>query len=63
MLTTDRVLNYGVLQRTGEVIELETNEALRLVRANQAELIETAMDEPRTEIRGRRHKHVAISVK
>lgn len=62
ILTTDRVLNYGVLQRTGDVIELETNEALRLIRANQAEPIETAMDEPREEIRTRRHKHVATSV-
>jgi hypothetical protein len=61
ILTTDRVLNHGTLQRSGDVIELPPEEALRLIHANQAEaieVIETAMDEPRSEIRiTRRPKH------
>jgi hypothetical protein len=60
-LTTDRVFNYGRVQRRGEVIEVDSDEALRLIRANQAEpveTIETAMDEPREVFRGhRRNKH------
>ena len=55
VLTTDRVLNHGTLQRSGEEIDVSPEEALALIRSGQAEavteVIETAMDEPREEVR------------
>lgn len=66
LLTTDRVYGYGAVQRCGDVIDVPPDEALRLIRANQAEaiedVIETAMIEPREEVRvTRRPKHGAAS--
>ena len=64
-LTTDRVLNYGILQRTGDVIDIPPEEALALVRAGQAEaipeVIETAMIEPREEVRKTRRPKNVVS--
>lgn len=64
ILTTERVLYSGVTQFRGQEIDVSPEEALRLIKAGQAEsldLIETAMDEPRDEFRGvpktRRYKH------
>ena len=63
ILTTSRVINYGIEQHEGQELDLPPEEALALIRANQAEAIvelkETAMDEPRTELRQkpRSHKH------
>lgn len=57
VLTTDRVVGYGVLQRNGDVIEVGEVEAKRLLAAGQA-VIETAMDEPREEFAQTR-KHVS----
>ena len=63
ILTTDRVYGYGAIQRAGDTIELPPEEALRMIKSGQAEaivdVIETAMDEPREELRGklRRDKH------
>lgn len=62
-LTTDRAVGYGAVQSAGSEIDLPPDEALALIRAGQAEavvdVIETAMDEPREELRGktRRNKH------
>jgi hypothetical protein len=42
-------VGYGVLQRHGDAIDVDDDEALRLIEAKQAEFIETAMDEPRVE--------------
>jgi hypothetical protein len=69
VLTTDRVCGYGALQRQGAVIDVNPEEALRLIQAGQAEafqsdeVIETAMVEPREEIRRTRSNKHATPVK
>jgi hypothetical protein len=67
MLTTDRVLNFGAIQRRGQEIEIPPDEALRLIQSGQAEavveLTETAMDEPRSELRINRRKLHGTPVK
>jgi hypothetical protein len=56
-LKTDRICGYGALQRRGRTVEVTPEEAIRLIQDGQAvafeELIETAMHEPREELRGR----------
>lgn len=45
-LTTDRVGGFGWMQRAGDEIDMQVDEALSLVQAGQAEFIETAMKSP-----------------
>jgi hypothetical protein len=67
-LLSNRVVGYGNLQRRGLTVEVTPEEALRLIKDGQAEAltetIETAMEEPREELRGRtRSNRHATSVK
>lgn len=48
ILDTDRVVGFGAIQNAGDAIELNDDEALRLLESGQAH-VETAMDEPRLE--------------
>ena len=63
VLNTDVVYGYGSVGRRGQTVDFPPDEAIRLIRSGQAEalveIIETAMDEPREELRGRtrRNKH------
>jgi hypothetical protein len=67
VLTTDLVYGYGSVGRRGQTVDFPPDDAIRLIQSGQAEafveVYETAMDEPRSELRINRRKSHGTPVK